>query len=64
MWCLFPICSNIIFTFVNTRAITGPLDRAPSSKGRGSSVLKEYFTSAAIGLEKTLEWLEEFDLSI
>ena len=44
---------------------TGPLDSAPSSKGRGSSVSKEeYFTSPAIGLEKTLEWLEEYDLSL
>ena len=43
---------------------TGPLDRAPSSNGRGSSVLKEeYFTSSVIGLEKSLEWLEEYDLS-
>ena len=34
---------------------TGPWDKAPSSKGSGSSVLKEqYFTSAAINLEKTL----------
>ena len=38
---------------------------APSSKRRGSSVLKaEYFTSPAIVLEKTLEWLEEYDLSL
>ena len=44
---------------------TGPLDSAPSSKGKESSVLKEeYFTSPAIGLEKTLEWLEKYDLSL
>ena len=36
-----------------------------SSKVQGSSVLKEeYFTSALIVLEKTLEWLEEYDLSL
>ena len=39
---------------------TGPLEKALSSKGGESSVLKEeHFTSAAIRLEKTLEWLEE-----
>ena len=44
---------------------TGRVDSAPSSKRRGSSVLKEeYFTSPAIVLEKTIEWLEEYDLSL
>ena len=42
-----------------------PLDETPSSKGKESSFLKEeYFTSVAIGLEKTLQYLEEFDFSL
>ena len=42
---------------------TDALNKTPSSKGRGSLVLKEEsFTSATIGLENTLEWLEEYDL--
>ena len=42
---------------------TDPLNKTPYSKGRGSLVLKEeYFTSASIGLENTLEWPEEYDL--
>ena len=44
---------------------TGPSDKTPSSKGRGSSVLKEEcFTSFAIGSEKTIEYIEEYDLSL
>ena len=42
---------------------TGPSDKAPSSQGRESSVLKEqYFKSVATDLKKTLEYLEEYDL--
>ena len=42
-----------------------PLDETPSSKGKESSFLKEeYFTSVAIGLEKILQYLEEFDFSL
>ena len=42
-----------------------PLNKTPSSKGKGYSVLKEeYFISAATDLEKTLEWFEEYDLSL
>ena len=42
-----------------------PLDETPSSKGKESSFLKEEcFTSVAIGLEKTLQYLEEFDFSL
>ena len=66
MWFPFPIRRNIIFTFVWIYELsTGLSDKTPSSKGKGSFVLKEeYFTYFAIGLEKTLEWLEEYDLSV
>ena len=44
---------------------TCTLDDTPSSKGRGSSFLKEeYLISVAIGLEKSLGYLEEYDLSL
>ena len=43
------------------------LDKIPSSRGRGSSILKEecFITFViGLGLEKTLEELEEYDLSL